>query len=303
VLEGETVMRNINLLPRKPFIEKNIIQILAAVVLVGMILGVVQISISSYWDSQKSSDKQEMRKLTEEIEVMRINKVPDGRTTEYQHVMEEVMKLKLGQKEWLTDVTYIVGWLPKDTILIQMGIDGEGLFSSEMHFSSLPDMLLYIQKLQAEPGYESLKITGLTRVVTVEDSEVSDSTSSAAPARPAAEEVEVVEETQPSSPDDLNSRLKELLGDNEVSSGMNEDELSYWLGEDSPFTKEQLLEILSETEVSDSPLTTQQSPDTASEAEGVAPTEYEKQTEEPKLDYVRLTLEIQLLPLSGKESE
>lgn len=156
-------MRNMNLLPKKSFLEKNLVQLLAAIVSVGVLLLVAQYSITANWKNQMVNHEQEKRRLTEQVESIRVKKAPDEQMTEYLYVTSELEKLKLEHTEWLVDITYIIGLLPKGTILKNMGIDEKGLFNSEFHFTSVESLLLYLQKLQAEPGYESLLVKEISK--------------------------------------------------------------------------------------------------------------------------------------------
>ncbi|KIL36153.1 hypothetical protein SD71_09340 [Cohnella kolymensis] len=157
-------MRDINLLPHKSFAERNLILLFLCILAAGFLLFYVQFHYANEFIASGNTAGQEKTRVEEHIRQLSDKKVPDQRTQQYRDVRLAVDQLKLRRTDWLSDITYIVGFLPRNAVIISMNADSSGLLKAEIHFQTMPAVLTYLSQLELESGYESLKVTELTKV-------------------------------------------------------------------------------------------------------------------------------------------
>jgi hypothetical protein len=179
-------MRDINLLPRKSFAERNLILIFLCILAAGFSLFYVQFHYANEFITSGDTAGQEKTRVEEHIRQLSDKKVPDQRTQQYRDVRHAVDQLKLRRTDWLSDITYILGFLPNNAVIKSMNADSSAVVKAEIHFQTMPAVLNYLSQLELESGYELLKVTELSKVSPEPKPTVDASESLGFPVPPAA---------------------------------------------------------------------------------------------------------------------
>lgn len=278
-------MREINLLPRKSFLAKYIVPLHAALLAVGLLIVLLQFTVASnYVDSGRSAERQK-EEADKRIAQLGQKSVPNERTLAYNIAKAHLDKLKLARPDWLKDLAYIVGYLPTGTDLVSMSVSGEALFLAELHFEDVPQLISYLQRLYAEPRFSTLRVLEFSKAeacgcadaaVTAGDSALASeiermlaepeksAPTSVAPqtSAPTSDPIlpqtpqtpETVDEADillksllNADPEEISAELKRLLEKDRQAKDKQVIQGDIWLGEDSPFTLEELLERLAKS--------------------------------------------------------
>lgn len=261
-------MRDINLYPRKSFLEQYRKVVLFAIIAFGLLLLLFQFMISTGIVDESASAVRERLRTVELVEKIREQKKVDLRTTMYNSLLSQVESLKSSRNDWLTDLTYVLGYLPEGAVITSMNVSDAATLTTELKFAYEWDAVQYLARIQAEPRFRALEVTefkkertesaetnGTTGTESVEIvlPDYEDVTIPDPDPEPAEEETLTaselaIRELLLSNPDDLSERLKDLLDSEGGGSTIALDESSVWLQEDSPFSKDQVLNEVSAIE-------------------------------------------------------
>lgn len=147
-------MRDINLLPRKTFLEKYVLIVVVGVFAIGALLLLLQYNYFSGYTLEREQAEQQLRETELQIAQAAQKLRPDPNIVQYENVRREIDRLKEQRTDWLTDLTYVLGYLPETTQIYTMSVGGSGLLSMDLEFSNIDLLLSYLTELQAEPRYK-----------------------------------------------------------------------------------------------------------------------------------------------------
>ena len=151
-------MRNINLLPRVPFIDKHLRLLLlgiAAVLVVG--------SVSMVWATivLKHSLQGETAQIERELAAtaeLRSRKAADPLMQEYSAYKTIADELRLGQVDWSGHARELSQPLPADAHAAMITTDEKGLMTVAYQFAALTDATRYMAAMQRNPKLASLTV-------------------------------------------------------------------------------------------------------------------------------------------------
>lgn len=295
-------MRYINLLPKKDRLRQYFILLLIIIVFVFTLA----ITVQSYYKYGIARDtnklEAELAFVEAQIESQRQKFIPNERTVQYNLVSAEVERIEEYRRQWLADLVYILGHIPEETMVAQMGVDNNALLSAEVHFASVQSVLRFLDKLQAEPQFQSLKIEQLSKVL--RESDPPDEIEPPVVTAPEGEQdylsfiVQLFLAQQASNSSDASayeqpSELEQALRANEQPFEGTAEGLSPFLHGDSPYTFDELRSVLNNLE-------RVQQPD--SEPEELEPVSPRKHRDPFVDDYYKLVFNIQLDPHTGRKA-
>lgn len=230
-------MRDINLYPRKPFLERYRNMTLLAIIALGLLLVLIQFLIDAGFEDERASAESGWARTESLTEAIQRKKTLDSRTVIYNHLKNQAEQLKANRSDWLTDMTYVLGYLPQGAAVTRMNVSDDAKLDAELRFVTAEDALGYLMRLQSEPRYRELMVMEFKKVEeeqTVEDSTpVSDENVASQADDANADVPALADETSPSpdvvaeeslteseiavrelllsNPDDLSEKLRALL--------------------------------------------------------------------------------------------
>lgn len=290
-------MRDINLFPRKPFAQRNLIFLFLCIAAVGVLFFLIQFHYSNQYIDSGVSAELDKNRVEEKIRQINDKRVPDERTLQFQNIRREVDQLKLRRTDWLSDITYILGFLPNEAVVKNMNVDSAALLKMELHFKTIPALLTYLTRLESEPSYAALNVTELTKVSPEPEQTSQAEESLSFPFPPSLYGSSSDEQQQDTN--EASSQLESLLRGSEQSTGDVSEEISTWLQEDSPFTLDEILNGMSGTGtvVPETPTDATVETQTAAEQEEVNAQSVDLPdagAKDSETEYYRLLIEIQL---------
>lgn len=235
------MMRTINLLPRKPFLEKHIAALLVMVGAFTMLLIFLQLFLKLGLDSDAKTLSSRIQVLDSQISAYQQLLVPDNLSQIYDQVQEELHELLQAHKEWMIPIAYTLGYLPDHAVMTTMGASQAGNIGIEMEFQRLEDYLAYIQHLQSVPIFRDVIVKELSYVPAQKPASVTE---------PQKDDEEKEEDRIPLWPDEeirLRQNLLDVLDKKANMIGMdrNNDSILSWdspfLDPNNPFTIDDLL--------------------------------------------------------------
>ena len=293
-------MRDINLLPRKDRLRQYFVLLLVVI----LFFCALAIAVQSYYkyDINRETDKlgAELAFVEAQIESQRQKFIPDERTVEYNRVSAEVERMEEFRRQWLSHLVYILGYLPDEAMVAQMGVDNNALLTAEIHFATVQQLLRFLERLQAEPQFQSLKVEQLGKMF--EEQAEPDNVEVPSPDTSEKQDYEdfilqlFIESLRMNEADlsvyDQQSELEQALRASEQSLEPSAGGLAPFLFGDSPYTVSELTKALQglkpiEQETSDEP------------EQSDAPRKYRT----PFVgDYYKLAFNIQLDPYAGRKA-
>jgi len=159
-------MRDINLLPRKTFIERSFRPLLAAIIFLTLGTGAAILYVYGTYDSDLQSLKAEisrMESLREELTEMRR---PDPAFGHYQDYRILVESLEASRRDWLPLLSDVTGLMPAASRVLSMSASQDGTLSMSMEFSRWEDIADYLIRLRASNLVDSVEIQNVSQVET-----------------------------------------------------------------------------------------------------------------------------------------
>ncbi|MFD0671636.1 hypothetical protein [Cohnella sp. GCM10027633] len=225
-------MRDINLFPRKPFFEQYRTVALLAIAAVGSLLLIAQYLVATDYRDDAASAERERQRTEQEIAALTARLAPDERTVMYERLLAATETLKASRNDWLSDMTYVLGYMPDGAVMTRINVGNNDRLDLEMKFASETDVVQYLVDMQSERRFRGLRVIEFKKVEEETDAGATETEASAetiasageealpdideipieAPAEESLTEGELaVRELLLSNPDDLSDRLKQLL--------------------------------------------------------------------------------------------
>jgi len=156
-------MRDINLLPRKPFAEKAFRPLLALIGCLTLAIGGAVL----YWhlshDSDLQSLKEEISRMESHYKELSEARHPDPALADYQAYRDAVAMLDAGRRDWLPVLAEVTGLMPEASRTLEMSASGEGILRLSMEFSRWEDIVAYMIRLRGSPLMESVKVSSIAQ--------------------------------------------------------------------------------------------------------------------------------------------
>ena len=230
-------MKNINLLPRKTFLELYHVSL---IIVVGAFSFLLTYSLLFYASSlaEDTLDKQaEIQQIERRISIHQEQIISDELTDTYNDAQQTLQSLLQNRKDWMTPLTYLLGYLPKTSIITTMGASNKGDLGAEIEFQSIEDYLAYMKKIQSVPIFENIIVKEFKFVPYVKKETNEE---------PTGEEEET--KTPPILPDeaaDLYNQLIEALANQYTDDANSDDSILDWdssfFDSNNPFSTQEIV--------------------------------------------------------------
>lgn len=141
-------MRNINLLPRKPLINKIYLPLLITMICFFVATGVSLSLYSFTTHSNNTSGQNEVDKLQLRINELNNLHQADPLIADYEAFVTQVKQLKSERRDWVPFFNMITTNLFKSSRIIKMAVNKDEVVTLNMEFTSLKDAAEYTTLLQ-----------------------------------------------------------------------------------------------------------------------------------------------------------
>lgn len=154
-------MKDINLLPRKPFLESAFRPLLALIVLMMLAISGIVIYFHKNYDSDLHTLKDEISRMESEYSELSEARRPDPMLSDYQAYRDTVAALDASRRDWLKLLTEVTGLMPARSRALSISANEQGTMHLSMEFSRWEDIAIYMSRLRGSEQLESVELTSV----------------------------------------------------------------------------------------------------------------------------------------------
>lgn len=238
-------MESINLLPRNSLLDKYKVFLLILAGILALSAAGMQIVAGNRIKDEAAEWSTKSNGLLNQIAAEQVRLVIDPGMETFEKAERQLQSFLTYRKDWLIPMSYVLAFLPETAEVTAFGANPEGNFGAVIRFARTKDALEFLHHLNAVPVFSDVVVKewayspGLPSPVPV--------SRETAPAVPEPEPAPVAEAMGP-------AREEETLFDRLIRrqsasvSSLKADDLLYegspFLSDDSPFSREELLDVL-----------------------------------------------------------
>lgn len=151
-------MRNINLLPRKPLVDKIFVPVLAGSVLF-FTLAATSFTLYSFQVERNIDDLMvQSQGMKNQIHALLQARQPDPITNDYNAFLQEVNHIKSKRIYWNPLLTFITNQLPELSRLVSISVETSEKITVNLEFVNLDDTAQYVAMLQQSALLEQVTV-------------------------------------------------------------------------------------------------------------------------------------------------
>ncbi|WP_138753256.1 hypothetical protein [Paenibacillus sinopodophylli] len=158
-------MKSINLLPAKQKTSSRNPQLMPLLLLIVILLLGAQLYYVLSWKSEGSGVEQERLRLEQEIDQIRKSGDLKVKVDGYRQAEQILAGLEQSRIEWKPYLKAIVGHLPSTSKIVTISVADEPKVSMELDFKTASDVIIYMQKLEAEEVLKDVVLTSYFKKV------------------------------------------------------------------------------------------------------------------------------------------
>ncbi|MDF2960942.1 MAG: hypothetical protein K0S39_2677 [Paenibacillus sp.] len=157
-------MRNINLLPRKPYVEKAFIPLLVLTVSIFLLMTVLL--VFSVYSSDTTTNKKTAQIAEMQQRIQRLNAVRqvDQTTLDYTKFNEELRKVKETRRYWVPVFELLSNNVPPTARIVNMGVEEQEKMSLNMEFADLTQIANFMTLLQKASLFDNVTVISIEKV-------------------------------------------------------------------------------------------------------------------------------------------
>lgn len=157
-------MKPINLLPRKPFVERAFVPLLAASVAFSVLIALLIGFFVVRYDANIDDKSGQTAEIQEKIKQLQALRTVDSVTVDYNALNEEVNKLKASRRYWIPVFEALSGNLPKTSRITSLGFDEHEKLTIAMETDTLDHIADYTTLLQQVPLVAKLSVAKIEKI-------------------------------------------------------------------------------------------------------------------------------------------
>lgn len=155
------MMRNINLLPRKPFAEQYFIVLLGAVVLFFILIGGWMTYSYLEAKSNLTNVHEKIESTQLQTQAARSRLTPSEMLQQYNVFIRDIGKLQAASRDWMPVFESVSLPLPSQARVKDLTMATDGALTANYQFAVLQDVASYIGILETDPSIRSVRIDRL----------------------------------------------------------------------------------------------------------------------------------------------
>jgi Tfp pilus assembly protein PilN len=159
-------LRNINLIPRKPFAQKAFVPLLASGIGSSVLVAVILCTIYYNYNVNTGQQEEQIKAMQSRIQQLNSLRVLDQLTTDYNMLSAEISKLKENRNYWIPVFELMSKSVPASARVVSMGVkpnEQEKMVMS-MEFSDLATVAEYMTVLQGSSIFQTVGVQSITKV-------------------------------------------------------------------------------------------------------------------------------------------
>jgi hypothetical protein len=156
-------MKTINLLPRKPFVERAFKLLFAAVVMLSAAICAAILTLDTDYSSDTRAIEAEIRRMEARIAELAGERKPDPLFSDFAAYRNLVNNLERARRDWEPVLAAITGALPSDARVTSMATGEDGKLTMAADFREWNEIAEYAVRLQATEPVEEVAVRSIVR--------------------------------------------------------------------------------------------------------------------------------------------
>jgi hypothetical protein len=157
-------LRNINLLPRRPYLEKAFIPLMALSIIVSLLIAVLLIFTVYRSDVNVNKKTDQIAEMKQRVQQLNQLRQIDQTTTEYKTFNDELRKVKETRRYWMPVFDLLSTSVQPTARVVTMGAKEQGKMSLDMEFSDLNQIANYVALLQKSSIFNEVSVISIQKV-------------------------------------------------------------------------------------------------------------------------------------------
>ncbi|CAG7645578.1 hypothetical protein PAESOLCIP111_04983 [Paenibacillus solanacearum] len=156
-------MRDINLIPRKPVLEKAFIPLLAGTIGASVLAAVLISTFIVRYHGNADTQLAQIRQMKTRMEQLTASRQIDPRTVYFNTMNADLTKLKANRTNWVPVFEFLSQHVPPAARVVAMGVKERDKMTMHMEFADWKRAAEYVSVLQQSGFFQSVQVSGIEK--------------------------------------------------------------------------------------------------------------------------------------------